>query len=411
VSVIDYQSLSLTVPSCDFSLSAQGVSVAAIASTGSLNVLGTTGCSWTAASNASWISVTSGANGGGNGTVSYSVAANAGTIARTGTLMIAGQTFTITQSAITFTISGRVADGTSGGISGVTISLSGAQTASAQTDASGNYSFTNLPVGNYTATPLKLNYTFSPASQTFNNLGSDQTANFTGTPVTFSIAGQMTIGNTGLGGVTVTLDGTRPQTATTDLNGSYQFTGLMAGGNYTVTPSKTNYTFNPQNQSFNGLSANQAANFTATINPGVPILISEESSTRAIALDSDLWLRDPFQLNSPVPWGADRRTRVMLFAMNFDLLPGENISVVTADAEDASHRIYPLTVEYVGKVAGFDWLSCVTVRLNDDMGDIGDVLVRITVRGVSSNRVRLGVGHIGGGPPDDFGAVPTPGRP
>jgi hypothetical protein len=100
----------------------------------------------------------------------------------------------------------------------------------------------------------------------------------------------------------------------------------------------------------------------------------------------------------------------MLFAMNFDLLPGENISLVTADAEDASHHIYPLTVEYVGKFPGFDWLSCVIVRLNDDMGDIGDVLVRLNVRGVSSNRVRMGIGHTGGGPPDDPGAVPTLGR-
>jgi exo-beta-1,3-glucanase (GH17 family) len=144
--------------------------------------------------------------------------------------------------------------------------------------------------------------------------------------------------------------------------------------------------------------------------PGVPILVSEETSTRAIALDSVLRLRDPFKLTSPVPWGVDRRTRVMLFAMNFDLLPGENISVVTADAEDASHRIYPLIVEYVGKVPEFDWMSCVIVRLNDEMGDIGDVLVRLTARGVSSNRVRMGIGHIGGGPLDDPGAVPTPGR-
>ena len=43
------------------------------------------------------------------------------------------------------------------------------------------------------------------------------------------------------------------------------------------------------------------------------------------------------------------------------------------------------------------------------MDDLGDVLVGITYRGVSSNRVRVGIGQIGGGPPDDPGAVPTPG--
>jgi hypothetical protein len=142
---------------------------------------------------------------------------------------------------------------------------------------------------------------------------------------------------------------------------------------------------------------------------GGPILISEETSTRAIALGSPLWIKAPFQVDSPVPWGADRRTRVMLFAMNFDLLPLESNSVVTADAEDAFHVIYPLTVEYVGKVPGYNWLNCVIVKLNDSIGDAGDVLVRLNVRGVPSNRVRLAVGHAGGGPPDDIGAVPTPG--
>jgi hypothetical protein len=140
-----------------------------------------------------------------------------------------------------------------------------------------------------------------------------------------------------------------------------------------------------------------------------PVLISEETSTRAIALESTVSLRDPFQSDSPVPWGPDRRTRLMLFAMNFNFLSGENSSIVTADAEDASHNMYPLTVEYVGKVPGYDWLNSVIVRLNDNMGDIGDVLIRLTVRGVPSNRVRVGVGHTGGGPPDDLGAVPTPG--
>jgi hypothetical protein len=229
-------------------------------------------------------------------------------------------------------------------------------------------------------------------------------------PPTYTISGQVTLGNNGLGGVTMTLSGSQSATAQTDASGGYSFAKLLAGS-YTVTPAKFSYTFNPPNVTFNGLSSNQtAASFIAVRTPQFPILISEETSTRAIALDSVLWLREPFRLDSPVPWGVDARTRVMLFAMNFNLQPAEDISAVVADAEDASHRIYPLNVEYVDKVLGFDWLSCVIVRLNDDMGDIGDVLVRISVRGVSSNRVRLGIGHIGGGPPDDLGAVPTPGR-
>jgi hypothetical protein len=56
------------------------------------------GCGWTAASNASWINITAGANGSGNGTVNYVVAANSG-VNRIGTITIAGQPFVVRQGA------------------------------------------------------------------------------------------------------------------------------------------------------------------------------------------------------------------------------------------------------------------------------------------------------------------------
>jgi len=55
-----------------------------------------TGCAWTAVSNANWITVSSGASGTGTGAVTFNVAANTGG-ARTGTLTIAGLTFTVSQ--------------------------------------------------------------------------------------------------------------------------------------------------------------------------------------------------------------------------------------------------------------------------------------------------------------------------
>ena len=54
---------------------------------------------WTAVSNATWITVTAGSSGSGNGTVTYSVASNLTGARRTGTLTIAGQTFTLTQES------------------------------------------------------------------------------------------------------------------------------------------------------------------------------------------------------------------------------------------------------------------------------------------------------------------------
>ena len=55
---------------------------------------------WTAVSNSSFLTIASSASGTGNGTVSYSVAANTTGSVRTGTLTIAGLTFTVNQSAL-----------------------------------------------------------------------------------------------------------------------------------------------------------------------------------------------------------------------------------------------------------------------------------------------------------------------
>ena len=140
----------------------------------------------------------------------------------------------------------------------------------------------------------------------------------------------------------------------------------------------------------------------AQAEPARPVLISQANSTRAIAFEATIFTPEPFSVTSSSPiYDADRRTRVMLFARNLLLQPGEDLSVITADAEDAMGRHYSLKVEYVGPVPGQEWISQITLRLNDNLGNAGDVLVGISYRGVVSNRVRLGIGHTGGGPPDD----------
>lgn len=150
-----------------------------------------------------------------------------------------------------------------------------------------------------------------------------------------------------------------------------------------------------------------------TANQGIvtptPTLLTQPNSTRAIALESITLLSEPFAPTTVVPFSSDNRTRVMLFATNLGLLPGEGAAAVTAEAEDVSRTRHPLTVEYAGAVAGFEWMSAVIVRLNNNLGDGGDVLVGVTVHGLPSNRVRIGIGHIGGGPPDDQpGPAPVP---
>jgi uncharacterized protein (DUF1800 family) len=162
-----------------------------------------------------------------------------------------------------------------------------------------------------------------------------------------------------------------------------------------------------------------------------PTLISTSTTTRAIALESVTMHAEPFSLSSEGNFNAgDPRTRIEIFCMNLDFLAGEmsqsgNILVgdpnaLTVDAEDAARNHYSLKVEYVAQVpplldslgnitTDFRGLYMVIVRLNDSMtSNLGDVLIRLNLHGMSSNRVRLAIGAVGGGPADDVGAVPTP---
>jgi uncharacterized protein (DUF1800 family) len=117
---------------------------------------------------------------------------------------------------------------------------------------------------------------------------------------------------------------------------------------------------------------------------------------------------EPFPLTASVKFGADNRTRIAVFARNLELLAGEGANAFTSDVQDASGKRYPLSVEYQGPVPGFPGITMLIVRLADDLGDVGDVLLRINLHGMSSNRVRVAIGHMGGGPADDPGATPTP---
>ena len=199
------------------------------------------------------------------------------------------------------------------------------------------------------------------------------------------------------------------------------------------------------------LSALAAAAAPAqSLPPGSPVLLTEGTgqTTRAVAYEAVTSRAEPFPVVSPVNWNADKsntrdqQTRIMLFAMNLGLLPGEcgasappNCAMaLTADAQDASGRVYPLRVESVSKptyvqllpVPGDpsrqvptevvqDWLYAVTLRLDEGMADtLGDVLVRVNLHGLSSNRVRVAIGQTGAGiaadPATEF-VSPAPATP
>ena len=127
------------------------------------------------------------------------------------------------------------------------------------------------------------------------------------------------------------------------------------------------------------------------IQSSAPTLVTEADSNRAIALHSVLFTPAAFSPMTTQNFGPDQRTRVMLFAENLDLLQGEDLSVVTAQAVDAQNTLYPLAVEYVGKVPDFNWLSSVIVRLPDTQSFNGDLSIGVSLRGANSNGAVLSI--------------------
>ncbi len=186
------QTLSVTqdaVP-CPCSINPTQQSFDSAGETGSIGVTAGSGCAWTTQSNASWLTITAGAIGSGSGTTVYSVAANSSTLARTGTITVAGQIFTVTQSAAVQPVLGINAGGvdyTSGkGIhylgdqyfsGGVTVTTGSAIQGTAdgplyQVGRSGNFSYAiPLPDGNYDLTLKFADFTYSlPGQRVFDVL-------------------------------------------------------------------------------------------------------------------------------------------------------------------------------------------------------------------------------------------------
>ena len=83
---------------CSYSINPTSLSISGAGGNSTVNVVVSNGCTWTAASNAAWITITGGGTGTGSGPVSFTVQGNAGA-ARSGTISVAGQTFTVNQGA------------------------------------------------------------------------------------------------------------------------------------------------------------------------------------------------------------------------------------------------------------------------------------------------------------------------
>ena len=116
-----------------------------------------------------------------------------------------------------------------------------------------------------------------------------------------------------------------------------------------------------------------------------PVIIVEETSNHAFALDSTTFTAHPYHFTNPNNFSSDQRTRLMLLVANIDFLPGDDSSIVTVQARDAQNNAFVLPVEAVVKVPSFNLLTQVIVRLPDQLANLNQVTVTVTCRGQTSN--------------------------
>lgn len=189
---------------------------------------------------------------------------------------------------LTFTLSGRVVDGTGTGVSRVTVNLYATQQPSTAvtTDPDGNYSFSNLSNDSYTVSPSQSGYFFTPSQRYVTINGSNAPGqDFVRAPNP-SISGRIVdANNVGISGVTIRLNGQSEYSNSfvTGSDGSYSFTDLQPNQTYTINPSKVDFYFTPPARTYRNLNSQITnADFTgspAITSPGKIAFISYNSNT------------------------------------------------------------------------------------------------------------------------------------
>ncbi|MBK6998564.1 MAG: DUF1566 domain-containing protein [Rhodoferax sp.] len=256
-------SATVTVNACTYALGSSSASVAAPANTGSVSV--TSSCAWTAASNASWIAITSGSSGSGNGTVGYAVAVNTSGSSRTGTLTIAGQTFTVTQAAAApvCTLSANPSSFTVGGSSALTASC--VPTASSYTWIGDTC--TGTTGATCTVTPTSTT-TYSVTGTNAGGTGTAASATVTVSACTYGIGSNSTMVVAAGSSGTVSVTSSCTWTATSNAGWISIISGASGSGNGSVS-----YTVaaNTSGSSRTGTMTITGQTFTVTQAAAVPV--------------------------------------------------------------------------------------------------------------------------------------------
>jgi hypothetical protein len=122
-------------------------------------------------------------------------------------------------------------------------------------------------------------------------------------------------------------------------------------------------------------------------NDDAPVLLIDETSGRALALDSVHLTRDEFTLLNPFNFGgSDQRRRISLFVWRLQLLPSDTAANLTITAEDGVGGVYTLPIEHISQFTSVPDVTQIVVRLPDVVvGAPRDLSVKVQLRGPASN--------------------------
>ena len=149
-------------------------------------------------------------------------------------------------------------------------------------------------------------------------------------------------------------------------------------------------------------------------NSPTPILISENGSTRALAVDGDSFGSTAVDISRTVSRAFEPGAKVVLFFTNVNLMKDEGATAFRVYARDSKGHVFRFPVLNIEKSEYARNLYALTTEMRDEVGywdaptPDGDLAIYITWRGLSSNTVRLGLGEVGGGVGEIPNAVPTP---
>jgi hypothetical protein len=334
---VTFPNVSSFLNSCVTSISPGSQSFTNAGGTGSITVSSPGGCGWNVVRTDSFVTITSGTSGTGNGTVTFSVAPNTGWT-RSASIIIGSRVFIINQAR-------------SGSAVCTPAQISLVQTINTTLDTS------DCALGDGTL--------LDPYS--FNGLAGQQVAVSMSSSVFDTYLYLLNPDGSTLASNDDSNGGTNSRIPITS-----GFITLPTTGTYTILA--------------NSFEAGATGSYSITLS-GVPLIMIEESnSPSAFAVNSVTFVRGPFRILDEHNFSVDQHTRVLLYTSDLGLtIP--NASLLTVQANGV-----PLTVENVGPITAVAGLngSYVVVRLPDGL-PTGTLTLTLTYRGQTSNATTIGI--------------------